>query len=432
MINLLIIILYAIGNQFQISLIGQMSISDVAVLAFYLYLPTNRKMVEKLTEDKNIQTITLLYGILFFIQVIAETMIDNELESAAKSLAVTILSYLKFIFLWLLITRKQGNIWWLLLFTSIASLTFKDHMEEASLEDMLAGEEMGYLKFFLAPLICDIVLLISLYFKRRILYPLFIGTGIFLIILGARSAGLMLFLTGVVAFFIRSKDIINRNTIYSWGIFLTVLCYALYVLYVNAVLSGNIVSGNSSDQLKRLDNPYNPISLLFTGRTESTASLKAIADSPWIGWGAWRADPNYKYHRYISKELGEKFDVNRTGHHWIPTHSVIFGAGVNNGVFAIIAICAIIFYFIYKGGKSLTSDNPYLYLIIFCIMELLWNGFFSPTSHFRYSFPEYFVYCLFSYKLYMRNKNFQKLNYAKKYLSSHTYSRKPTNTEKNR
>lgn len=383
MINLLIILLYAIGNQFQISLIGQMSISDVAVLAFYLYLPTNRKMVEKLTEDKNIQTITILYGILFFIQVIAETMIDNELENAAKSLAVTILSYLKFIFLWLLITRKQGNIWWLLLFTSIASLTFKDHMEEASLDDMLAGEEMGYLKHFFAPLICDIVLLLSLYFKKRILYPMFISAGIFLIILGARSSGLMLFFTGVVAFFIRSKDIINRNILYSWGIFLTVLCYALYVLYVNAVLSGNIVSGNSREQLRRIDNPYNPISLLFTGRTESTASLKAISDSPWIGWGAWKEDPNYKYHKYISKELGEKFDINRTGHHWIPTHSVILGAGVNNGIFALFAICVIIFYFIYKGCKSLSYNNPYLYLVIFCIMELLWNGFFFTYQSFQ-------------------------------------------------
>ena len=98
MINLILILLYAIGNQFEISLIGKMSISDVAVLCFFLYLPTNRRMVEKLSDDKDIRTITILYGILFFIQAIAETMIDNNLESAAKSLAVTILSYLKFIF----------------------------------------------------------------------------------------------------------------------------------------------------------------------------------------------------------------------------------------------------------------------------------------------------------------------------------------------
>lgn len=431
MINLLIILLYAIGNQFQISLIGQMSISDIAVLAFYLYLPTNRKMVEKLTEDKNIQTITLLYGILFFIQVITETMIDNELESAAKSLAVTILSYLKFIFLWLLITRKQGNIWWLLLFTSIASLAFKDPMEEASLEDMLAGEEMGYLKYFLAPLICDIIILISLYFKRKILYPLFIASGIFLIILGARSSGLMLFLTGVVTFFIRSKDIINRNILYSWGIFLTVLCYALYVLYVNAVLSGNIVSGNSREQLRRIDNPYNPISLLFTGRTESTVSLKAISDSPWIGWGAWREDSNYKYHKIQSKFLNEKFDKQRVDHHWIPTHSVILGAGVNNGIFAMLAISIIIFFFIYKGGKSLVPSNPYLYLVIFCLMELIWNGLFSPTSHFRNSFPEYFVYCLFSYKLYEQRKNKFKKIYVEKYISNNPHFRRQNIIKKN-
>ena len=87
-----------------------MSISDVAVLCFYFYLPTNRKMVEKLTDDKDIRTITLLYACLFLIQVLAETVIANSLENVAKSLAVTILSYLKFIFLWLLVTKKKGNI----------------------------------------------------------------------------------------------------------------------------------------------------------------------------------------------------------------------------------------------------------------------------------------------------------------------------------
>lgn len=432
MINILIILLYAIGNQFEVSLIGQMSISDVAVLCFYLYLPTNRKMVEKLTDDKDIRTITLLYGMLFLIQAIAETMIDNDLESAAKSLAVTILSYLKFIFLWLLITRKKGNIWWLLLFSCITTTAFKDPMEEASIQDIVAGKGAVYLKFYFAPIICDIILLLTLYFKNKKLYPLLISIGIALIVFGARSSGLLLFLTGIIAFCIHHRNRINQITIYTWGISLTVICYALYVFYVNAVLSGSIVSGNSSNQFKTVDNPYNPISVLFTGRSESAAALIAISDSPWIGWGAWRADPNYKYHRLQSKELGEKFDINRTSHHWIPTHSVIFGAGVNNGFFAIIAICIIIFYFIFKGGKSLTPNNPYMYLVIFCIMSLIWNGFFSPTSHFRNTFPEYFVYCLFSYKLYERRKNALKLSHAKKYLSSHPHARKSSNTEKDR
>lgn len=423
MINILIILLYAIGNQFEVEIIGRMSISDIAILLFFLYLPTNRRMVEKLTEDKDIRTITLLYACLFLIQVLAETMIDNSLENAAKSLAVTILSYLKFIFLWLLVTKKKGNIGWLLLFSSIATILFKDPLEDTSIHDILTGENAANLKFYYAPIICNCIILLSLYFKRKILYLLFVTIGTILIILGARSAGLMLFLTGIIAFYIQTQKVINRYTILTWGTALSIVCYSLYVIYVNAVLSGSIVSGNSSNQLKRIDNPYNPISLLFIGRTESTASLKAISDSPWIGWGAWKEDPNYKYHKYISKELGEKFDINRTGHHWIPTHSVILGAGVNNGIFAIFAICAIIFYFIYKGSKSLSYNNPYLYIVIFCIMELLWNGFFSPTSHFRYSFPEYFVYCLFSYKLYERRRKGLKLIYAKKHFSRHPHLR---------
>ena len=80
MINILIILLYAIGNQFEISLIGQMSISDIAVLLFFLYLPTNRKMVEKLLDDKDIIHIVILYLFLVIIQIASETILNNSFE----------------------------------------------------------------------------------------------------------------------------------------------------------------------------------------------------------------------------------------------------------------------------------------------------------------------------------------------------------------
>lgn len=412
MINLLIILLYAIGNQFQISLIGSMSISDIGVLLFFLYLPTNRKLVEKLIKDKDIIHISLLYLILFIIQLIAESIVGNSWSNIAKSLAVTTLSFLKFIFLWLLITRKEGNIKWLLLFTCIATTLFKDsnQIETAGITDL---ENMGFMKFYLAPLVSNCIVLITLLFNYRKFNLLFIVGGIAIISMGARSAGLILLLTGLIAIFVLSLKEINKTILITRSIILTLSCYVLYVCYVNAVLSGVITTGNSG-QTKLLNNPYNPIEALIKGRSESFVAAKAITDSPWTGKGAWANDIKYKYHILMARQRGEIIDKRLVNNDIIPTHSVILGYGVNNGIFALVFISIIILYFCYKGGSSLHRNNPYIYLIIFSIVSLCWNGLFSPISHFRYSFPAYFVYCFFSYKWMLTQKRKQKIALLKK------------------
>lgn len=414
MINILIILLYAIGNQFEVEIIGRMSISDIATLLFFLYLPTNRRMVEKLTEDKDIIHISLLYFALFTIQVISETILSNGLENSAKALAVTILSYLKFIFLWLIVSRKKGNIIWLLLFTCIATILFKKSEYEVSYNDIINDNGAAYLKFYLGPLIGDILVLITLLYKKSTLYFVFIICGIIIIILGARSMGLIIFLTGIIALYVTIKKTTKRSTTFIWGSFLIISCYILYVIYVNTVLSGTIVSGNSSSQFKQIKNPYNPIEVLFMGRSENIASLAAISNSPWFGWGAWTNDVEYKYHILISRSKGEIFDKSKVDYKVIPTHSVILGAGVNNGVFAMLFTFLIIFFFCKRGTISLDKNNSYLYLTIYSILLLIWHGLFSPVSLMRYSFPNYFVYCLFSYRYYQLIKRQKKLQLRRK------------------
>ena len=177
-----------------------------------------------------------------------------------------------------------------------------------------------------------------------------------------------------------------------------IVCYGLYVLYANTVLSGKINGGNSN-QIQNISNPYNPISLLMYGRPEAPAAIAAIIDSPLYGWGAWAPDPNYKYHTILSIFNGGVLDESKIFTDIIPSHSVILGTGVNNGIFAMIVMTILLLYFIKIGIKTFRPDNPYLYMVVFCVLQLVWNGLFSPVSHFRFTFPLYFASCLLSYKI---------------------------------
>lgn len=233
---------------------------------------------------------------------------------------------------------------------------------------------------------------------------LFIIAGAYCIILGARSTGLMIFLTGAIGYFYQHRNKIKRSILLKWGIVGCIIGYGLFVVYVNAVLSGEIISGNSSFQLQKARNPYNPLYVLLSGRTESPASLAAISDSPWIGWGAWAKDPGWQYHIIQAKFQGDSFNTEKGNLvDIIPAHSVLLQTGVNNGIFGLIVMGLILFFFIKQGCLSFDKKNPFLFLSIYCVMQLIWNGLFSPLSHFRASFPIYFICCMYAYnyKIYL-------------------------------
>lgn len=392
-------LLFALGDEVNVNLVGEISISGIFLIFAFAKMLITGKLAYLLKHDRNLVHVTKLYMLLLGVQIITEIFVGNVFSNAMKGIAVTMLSYMKFMFFWSLISKHPRHIIWLLLWTSVAKILFVNE-DEVDVQDILSGESFSFFKFTIAPLIANGLVLLSLVYRRRTkrLYLLFFYVGLMCIVLGARSTGLSITLTGLIAAFYMRNRKVKRSTVTAWCTFGTIAAYGLYVVYVNAVLSGAIVGGNSSAQLKMIKNPYNPINLLMVGRAETPAEVAAITDSPWIGWGAWAKDPGLKYHAIAAAALGVSRHEYYPELSSIPGHSVIFQAGVNNGIFAMIIMIAILWYFLRRGYLSLNKNNPYLYLIIFCMMQLIWNGLFSPMSHFRGWFPIYFICCLLAYE----------------------------------
>lgn len=402
-------LLYSIGECISIQLVGTLSVSDLCVALYFLFLLFQGKVKKIVICDKDLIFVTRIYIVLLLLQFFSEVLVDNSLENMAKGLAVTILSYMKLIFLWNIVSKRPKCILWMFLFMSLAALVFMDSSGDVSVSDILSGEQYSFFKFKIAPLIGQLLVVLTLIRGSRKNAYLFIFAGALCAILGARSTGLMIFFTGFIPFFLMRRKQITKKQLFAFFTIGGAVCYGLFVLYVSAVLSGSIKGGNSDFQFKQIKNPYNPIYALLSGRSESPASLTAIADSPWTGWGAWAQDSGWKYHKILMMFQGEKFDINRTGINIIPAHSVILQTGVHNGIFAMLAMAILLCFFVKIGWKSLDKFNPYYYLIVFCIMQLIWNGLFSPLSHFRGHFPIYFVCCLYSYKYTMAMRLSQRL-----------------------
>ena len=124
------------------------------------------------------------------------------------------------------------------------------------------------------------------------------------------------------------------------------------------------------------------LSLFQAGRTESLASMQAIADSPIIGHGSWAKDIRYVAIMVDRLELsGVKIDYDLFSDPLIPTHSHILGswveAGIMGGVFwsFVLLITAAALYL------TLKHDDVPATFVAFILFTLLWNIPFSPFSN---------------------------------------------------
>ena len=337
-----------------------------------------------------IYNISILYLCLFAFQLISEVIVDNEITNAMKGLAVTSLSYAKFLCLWLLVKHDGRRITWLFVCMVISgALSFQFLSDrEFHMDYLLNGTEYSIFKFKIAPVLGELLVVYSLFISGKgYVTWLAIIIGALCAVLGARSTGLMIFFTGAIVFVINHMgQVITKKQILVCSLMGSLVVYGFFALYVTAVLNGTIKGGKLS------------------GRTESPSSLAAIMDRPFTGFGAWAKDPGYKYHKIQAKSQGNMFIIRDGMSNLIPAHSVILQTGVHEGVFAMVTMICILYFFIKKGTLSLKKNSRYNFLVVYCIMQLLWHGLFSPVSHFRNEFPIYFCCCLFAYRYDMLSK----------------------------
>lgn len=403
--KILLIFLFELGFGVKFNIVGEISISELFLLIYSPFIITRIQW----SKAKELKTISIAYLLLLSAQILSEMLVSNGLVSSLKGLAITVVSYFHFIFLFCNLTKSRKLILVLILSQIAMRLLFGTSFEEQSTRDILAGEAAVYLKFYIAPLTILIFLAISVIYKNRSFPILFSLLGIVFILLGARSSGGMALFAGMVAYLMGHKQLIpNKKALLVASVLLLMAGYGFYVYYVNRVLAGEITSGNSQ-QLLVCKNPYNPLELLMAGRGEVWVGWQAFMDRFWFGHGAWAYDITGHYQRlmYTLSDNILSLTKDKVSYHFlIPSHSVVVGCGMMNGIFAFLSIIYIIFYFLKRGFITLGfCERKYLLVLAYYEYNLFWNALFSPQSHFRQTLPIAFAIILI---LYLSDRNQKK------------------------
>lgn len=403
--KIFIILLFEFGFAFKFNIIGTISISE---LFLFVYVPLFIFPKVKWGETNDFKKISIIYILLLCFQILSEIIIGNDWQNALKGLAITIVSYLHFIFLVFYLSQQKSLILILLISQILRVVMSGSVVEEQSVEDLLEGEASAYLKFYIAPLITWIFLAISVIYKYKNFSVLFSILGVVFIVLGARSSGGIALSAGIITYILEHRLFVYNKKVIALSMFLVcIIGYIFYAYYVNQVLAGKITSGNNQ-QLFLCNNPYNPLELLMAGRSEAWVGWQAFMDKFWFGHGAWPYDSTGKYQRLMLAMHNELATVSKNQisfHYLIPSHSVLIGSGMMNGIFAFLTMAYIVIFFLWKGLCSfIECENKYKLILVYLVLDLSWTALFSPQSHFRLTMPINFAIIFIMY-LSIKNKH---------------------------
>ncbi len=341
----------------------------------------------KFKHDRILQYFAILFGLLLAVQFVWIPFAHTTLFIQIKGIMVTVSGLTYFVYFYLVMRKNPKVVKWIVLGEFLASFVFMNVLVERE------GSEFGFWKFQLMPRLVISVILVFLWFVKfywiqKIAPFLLIGIGILGLATGARSTGLVALITGMLTLSLQQKEYFQIKNVKTYLIISIVLLYIAYAfIYVPNVLNGTIQAGNT-EQLKRTDNPYNPLNLLKLGRTDAIIPFVAFADKPITGWGYFTRDPNFKYRKLQIKEMSSieemaSMHIEIGRHYNIPGHSVWGYYSCSYGIIAFVTIFLIIIRTWQYAYRSFNQQNCWLLYRNFLLVDFTWNVIFSPMAHFK-------------------------------------------------
>lgn len=377
-------------NYIRFNIGGDIGLGDFCMLGWVLM---NFSLMKK---NLLIKKLFHLYGLLLLAQLISEIFVSNGLNDSIRGLMVTVMSFCHLAFLLYFFLNDFRIIIFGLLGAGLYILLLPNNFDETLLvERIIEGESVAYVKLRLAPALGYLLSAVAFFFNKRISICFFILTGFLLILFGARNGGLTFILSALATLYL-SQNKIQRNEISPMQVILLLfVSYIFYFIYVQGVQIGFISAGNNYRVLN-LNNPYNPLDLIYANRTEFFVGFHAFMDNFLLGLGAWAKDETGYYWRLMHKMVGSGSTFVGV---WIPVHSVLMGWGVYHGILAFIAGLNIVVFLMKKVVIAIRYSvyNQYPIIFYFMVVSFIWNLLFSPPSHFRMILPMYMAVILVIY-----------------------------------
>jgi len=361
----------------RMNVVGELLMSDILVVSIFSFLVVRNKLV----IDSRYIYIIIIFLLAWFVSAIASDIYnESTIKNSARGLFKISLFLLYILVFYSLIDKEEIRI-------ALAILGYAIGISFYGMT-ALATEQASTIfgtvwKFGVGE---GFILIVMLFFhwvgfsRRKV--------GLFTILLspihlylGARSLFLRVFLAGISA--LASLRIETGPKRLLAGA--TLLFSILIVLPVGSYVYDYLVRSNIFGE-KALEKHIKQSSIgegiLIGGRPELLVSYKAIGDAPILGHGSWASGQEY---RRLLLDIIEAKGVHvnwniqdPTKNSTIPSHSHLFGAWVEHGVFGGIFWLYIIWLTVVAYINGVFGPRPLHSFEALVIIGLFWDVLFSP------------------------------------------------------
>lgn len=383
---------YSAISGLKISLGGQLGFNEILAISDSLSIKSWKKLYRDVPAIKNIN---LAYLVFLVSQMISDMVNRSAPQDFIRGWANIVMAVIVTNFLAKMFWRRNDAIIFYLFGMIVSAILFGPEREGVGVQDM------GFIKFKLVPILNSAIMIVSILIlsktpkARHIVVVLITMYALFCIASDARSNGMIFLLVALLFYKKEMFDRLSFKRILPYLAGIAILGQIAYSYYVSEVLAGNLGGKHAQEQFERTENPYNPVHLLLSGRTEVYVGMMAALDKPLFGHGSWAPDPGGKYNLVAFKMHGEEERLEilmATGKDfYIPSHSVIMGTWMSAGVGALLAIVYIIVLLYKCLGRLLRSrlvrDSPYFPIVVWYTISPLWTFMFSPLPHIKQTLP---------------------------------------------
>lgn len=371
-------ILLGIGNAIAFEFVGLIILAEILICLVAIYEIANIKKYSDREESKMIQKI-LIFGLFWFVtQLFTDFYQQSPRNETLKTLSQIFVFTCLVLAMLIHFQRKKDALNNYLIGVCVSTLIIY-------VEALLAGTAGDWWKFYFGPvsavvgLLCIGVIRATTFVK----FSLVLSLSFVSIVLGSRSLGLILLFTAI--------GFINLNSLQGFGKSLTYLILLLILgnflnnLVRDASLSGQL---GLAQQLKA-QQQYQSGPILLVARSELLYEISSIQDSPIFGSGS---NPSPSNSVLLSTyDLETKFGIatKQTSAYKVfletgktPQHSVIFGAWIEGGLFAVLLLTYLLILMIKWNAKNniRTSTSEFCILSRYFFFNFLWAFFFSPLG----------------------------------------------------
>jgi len=396
LVNKVKMFLYAVLAGIRINVIGQLGGNEILAVVDSLSIPQWKKLYRDVPDIKKVN---IAYVFMFIFQVISDFINHSDSHDYIRGWAAIIMAIITLNFLAKILLKTFDSIIFFFIGTALYFIFFKPQ-DDYTFGDF--GENMGSFKFYVIPIVNNLVFVASLIIMGKSKKPnnpivaLFLFYGLVCITFDARSNGAFFIITSLFFLFKEQFISYSRTKALALLMIFLILFQGLYIVYVKEVQSGKIGGEHTEVQMKRVNYSYNPLYLLFIGRTEFFVAIKAIQDEPVFGHGSWAPDPTGEYTLMILAMQDEDQNVaalfkSDERHLIIPAHSVLIGAWLDGGVGAFIAIMFIFILYLRRCFYLLANKSfiysRYFPILVYFMLNGFWIFLFSPLPHIKDSLP---------------------------------------------